>query len=115
MAVTITLSKYNFSDLFETMGRGENFSRCAREALFDDLETMSEDTGKDIAADIVAICCDWTEYESAELLRAYSSYLPEGLASYTDEDEAASALIEVLKDETQVIELSNGCTLVQCF
>lgn len=115
MAVTINLNKYTFSQLFDNRGRGEQFSRCAREALFQDLEELSEDAGKDIGADIIALCCDWTEYENAELLRAYSNYLPDEISSYSDEGEAVSALIGALKDETQVIELQNGCTLVQIF
>lgn len=114
MAVTHQLSKYSFSDLFKG-DRADQFSRCALEALFEDLEEMSECMGEDFRVDVVAICCDWTEYDNEELLRAYSNYLPDDLSSYADEEEAVSALIEALRDETQVIELSNGCTLVQAF
>ena len=114
MAVTIELSKYSFADLFKG-DRADQFSRCALEALFEDLEELSEGIGKDVQVDIVEICCNWTEYEGAELLRAYPNYLPDDLSSYDDEDEAVSALIGALRDETRIIELSNGCTLVQAF
>ncbi len=114
MAVTVELSKYSFVDLFKG-DRADQFSRCALEALFEDMEEVAEGMGGDLRVDIVAICCDWTEYEGAALLRAYPNYLPDELSSYDDEGEAVSALIEALKQETQIIELSNGNTLVQAF
>lgn len=114
MAVTYQLSKYSFSDLFKG-DRADQFSRCALEALFEDLEELSEGMGKDLQVDVVEVCCNWTEYEGTALLRAYPEYLPDELSSYDDEGEAVGALTEALKDETRVIELSNGCTLVQAF
>ena len=114
MAVTVELSKYTFADLFKG-DRADQFSRCALEALFEDMEEVAEGMGEDLQVDVVAICCEWTEYEGAELLRAYSNYLPDERSAYDDEGEAVSALIEALEDETRIIELSNGCTLVQAF
>lgn len=113
MALVITLDKYSFPNLFDQYNRSEQFSRCAREALF---EYYDEATyGDSLEVDVVGVCCDWTEYENAELLREYSSYLPKELAEYEDEGEAVSALIEALRDETSIIELSNGSTLVLAF
>lgn len=113
MSLVITLDKHSFSSLFDQYNRSEQFSRCAREALF---EYYDEDTtGDSLEVDIIGMCCDWAEYDNAELLREYYNYLPEELSDYEDEDDAASALIGALKDETTVIELSDGSTLVLAF
>ena len=50
----------------------DNFSYHGKRALFDYLENLSEDTGEDIELDIVALCCEYTEFESLkELQKSY--------------------------------------------
>jgi len=61
-----TISKYEFIEEFKEMNRENNFSYEGRIALFDYLERLEEDTGEEMELDVIAICCDFTEYESLE-------------------------------------------------
>ena len=51
----------DFCDAFRRHGREKQFSREAKEALFDYLEEIEEDTGEPIELDVVALCCDYQE------------------------------------------------------
>lgn len=46
--------------------RSENFSYEGLEALYNYLEQYEEDTGEEIELDIIALCCEFSEYESLE-------------------------------------------------
>ena len=61
-----SISKYEFIEEFKNMNREENFSYEGRLALFDYLEEYEEDTGEEIELDIIALCCEYTEYENIE-------------------------------------------------
>lgn len=53
--------------------RKDTFSYNGKKALFDYLEQLEEAIGEEIELDIVAICCEYTEYSSlAELQKDYS-------------------------------------------
>lgn len=67
MKQTITFSQ--FTDAFRDMGREEQFSYEAKQALFDYLEEYEEATGEDIELDVIALCCEYTEYENLKELR----------------------------------------------
>ena len=91
MYITIN-SASGFMDEFHRMGRGDQFSYEALESLFyfyDELE--------DFELDVIAICCEWTEYENeGEALRVCGA-----------ED------IDELKNNHFILELENGRMLVQ--
>jgi len=61
-----TINKYEFSDAFQKMGRGKQFSYEGLGALFDYLEMLEEDTGEQIELDVIAICCEYSEYENLQ-------------------------------------------------
>jgi hypothetical protein len=56
----------DFCDRFRSMDRDANFSYEGKSILFDYLESMAEETGTPIELDVVALCCEFTEYESIE-------------------------------------------------
>lgn len=62
-----TLNRYEFVREFDVMNRSENFTPTAREALFDFYEELSDGTGDPFVLDVIAVCCDWTEYTAEEL------------------------------------------------
>ena len=71
MAIVDTLSKDDFIRRFLEL-RPENFSVYGLEALFDELEEISEGTGESIEFDPISICCDYTEYDSlGEIQKEY--------------------------------------------
>ena len=58
----------NFFDAFNRTGRGDTFSVGGLKALFEHLEQLSKDIGEQIELDVIAICCDYTEYATIEEL-----------------------------------------------
>jgi len=64
MKQTITLS--NFVDAFQAMDREGNFSYDGKKALFQYLEDYEEDVGEEIELDVIALCCEFTEFTDVE-------------------------------------------------
>ena len=111
MHITVDFSM--FADAFRRMGRENQFSREALEALFDFLENCDEETGDSTELDVVGLCCDFTEYETAVEAASdygFTSELEaedyEDVESYEEakEDEAR----EWLEDHTIVINFDGG-------
>ena len=68
-----TVSKTDFVDAFTKM-RPSNFSYEGLIALYDYLENFEEDTDKEIELDVIAFCCDYSEWDNLEEYRkSYSS------------------------------------------
>lgn len=89
-----------FHDEFHSI-RPNQFSYDALRELFDYYEQIEETTGEKMELDVIAICCEWTEYESLEDFQK----------EYGEKYET----IEDIEDRTQVIELDGGSFLVQQF
>lgn len=68
----ITVDFPLFVDAFRRMGREDNFSYEALEALFDFIGNYEEETGDRFELDVVGLCCDFTEYVTA--VEAASDY-----------------------------------------
>ena len=97
MKQTINFSQFcdSFSDSYKN-----NFSYEGKRALFDYLEQYEEDTDEEIELNTIALCCDYTEYESLEdCLKEYDNI----------------ETLEELQERTQVIELENGGIIIQNF
>ena len=93
-----SITNYDFHRAFEQL-RPDNFSYEGLNALFDWLEDYEEQTEEQIELDVIALCCDFTEYETVEdLLEDYSTF--------DDLDE--------IKDNTLVIEFNNS-VIIQVF
>lgn len=65
-----TISKNEFCQAFKDMNRESNFSWDAREAIFDHLESLENDMDKQTEMDVIAVCCEWSEYASLEEFQA---------------------------------------------
>lgn len=116
MAIKIELYVGEFLNMFDQYGRTDQFSVCAKEALYEHLEELSDDLGDDVTIDIVGLCCDWTEYSAGDLLRDYGKqYLPDDRESYDSDEAATEALFTALQEETTILKLRNGAYLVQVF
>ena len=88
-----------FCDAFQI--RKENFSYEGKEALFNYLEQYEEDTGEEIELDVIALCCDYTEYDCLEDFQA----------DYGKEYEN----LEAIENVTQVIRIADGKFIIQQF
>ena len=106
-----TIDMHGFRRAFEDRGRADQFSWEALEALFDyytELETLD---GEELELDVIAICCEWSEYDSA--IEAYAALcLPYGGECSMDEEEA----LDYLCDRTTVLGMhGRSGVIVQAF
>lgn len=93
-----TVTEEKFVRAFDEMGRSQNFTREARRALFEWYEEIERATGEEVELDPIAVCCEWSEYESLDEVR---------------EDENDPELtMEELKEKTTVIELEHSDNLL---
>jgi len=119
-----------FSQFFDAFSedRSNTFTYRGKRALFDYLEEYEEGTGGQIELDIIALCCEYTEYESA--LEAMREYQPEDMPipedTGVDENGHGMDLVEIseateklalewLHGETQVIEVEGGGVIILDF
>ena len=94
-----TVSLHEFRDDFHAI-RPNNFTYEGLEALYDFLEEMENDTGEELELDVIALCCDFSEYGSLDELKA----------DYSDYD-----TIEDFEERTFVIPVSTGGYIIQAF
>jgi len=99
MKTTVGLS--DFRRAFSDMGRENNFSWEGLAALFEYLEGIEEGTGEEMELDVIALCCDYTEYQSIEEFRR----------DYGGEYET----IEDIEQQTTVIPVNDDAFIVQAF
>jgi len=90
MKSTVTIN--DFIQAFETMDRKENFSYDGLVSLFEYLEEIEESCETEIELDVIALCCEYTEYEN----------IKEFWKDYDKEDYPD---LETLRDNTTVIEI----------
>ena len=91
-----TITEYQFVDAIEE-DTGNNISFDGARALFEYIEDYEDQTGEETELDVVAIRCEWTEYENIEaVLKDY-----EDIKSLDD-----------LRDNTSVIEVPNSDKLI---
>jgi len=91
------ISENEFVQSFDEYNRSENFSRAGRIALFAYLENYEEETGEEMELDIIALCCEYTEYENLEELQG----------NYSVES------MEELEQNTSVIMIDSESFIIQ--
>jgi len=113
MVTTVTFS--DFVDAFEDMNREDNFSYEGKQALFDYLREYEEATGEAIELDIIAICCEYTEYSSVGEFIDDGYYGVPDPEDFTTSADFLSELHDWLNDRTQVVACEDDCILVASF
>lgn len=116
-----------FTDAFRNMGRGEQFTYSGLQALFNYLEEIEEETGEEIELDVIALCCEYSEYANvAEFVSAYDdSYIVwETEPEEADEEEGTEAVegeidyeatLDKIREETTVIDVDGESFIIQSF
>lgn len=117
----------NFNAFCDAFGESykNNFSYKGQRALFDYLEQYEEDVGEEIELDIVALCCEYTEYEDVEeylenyngttlsefveeqdeeLLKEYKKYEKDSISDGLNLAEDLKTWLCVIKDEKALYE-----------
>ncbi len=94
-----TVNKYDFERAFMAI-RPDNFSRAGLDAMFDYLNQYEDETDTEIELDVIAICCDFSEYASFE----------EAKGDYLNVE-----TMEDLFDSTTVIEVGEHGLIIAAF
>tara|TARA_R110000751_G_scaffold191952_1_gene297546 strand:+ start:165 stop:446 length:282 start_codon:yes stop_codon:yes gene_type:complete len=81
---------YDFEMAFKRYER-ENFSYDGLKALFEYLEEYEEGTGEEIELDVIALCCEYAEYDS--------------LKEYNDDYGTKYGEIDLIQDDTMLIKI----------
>jgi len=111
----------NFNDFCDGFSGSykDNFTYDGKRALFDYIES-NEDESNPTEFDPIALCCEYSEYESAD--EAASNYFDyEGMTYDENGDELDTAdkveakAIEYLEDRTQVIPVEGGSIIIADF
>ena len=96
-----TVSEYDFVQAFRDMNRENQFSEAGLSALFDYLEQYEDNTGEEIELDVIALCCDFVEYDN----------IAEFQTDYGDEYET----VEDIEQATCVIMIDDEAFIIQAF
>ena len=93
-----TITESQFIDRFKAI-RPDNFSYSGLRALFEYLEQYEEYSGQELELDVIALCCDFTEYTNfAEFSNDYDDI---------DEDD--------IENHTTVIPVGDEAFIIQQF
>ena len=97
-----TVNEYQFTQEVKRI-RPNQFSYNGLKALFNWFEELEEDTGEGIELDVIAICCEWSEYANFEEFK--EEYLNFCMNYDIDEFEEFS---EIIGDHTIHIPIDNS-------
>ena len=95
MKIVNTVNLYDFRRAFADYNRANNFSHEGLEALYIWLEEYADDSGEPYELDVIALCCEFTEY--ANLAEVQEDYKSSNITTIDD-----------LQDHTAVIEFDGG-------
>jgi hypothetical protein len=93
------INQSQFIDSFRNMGRETQFSYGALCALFQYMEDIEESCGEELELDVIALCCEFTEYASfEEYNREYHN------ADNMEDVESMTTVIYIGKGESFLIQ-----------
>ena len=96
-----SVNMYQFERAFKNMDRGEQFSYDGLKALYEYLVDYEEDTGEEVELDVIALCCEYAEYDD----------LKEFQANYGEK----YGSIEAISDTTALIPIDDNAFIIQQF
>lgn len=96
----------DFRQAFADRDRKDQFSYNALGALFDHFE----DLDPDMELDVIAVCCEWSEYSTGQEAAVEYGWEKD---EDEDEDDAEEAALAWLQDRTTVLEFDGGIVLQQ--
>ena len=104
-----TVNKSEFIDAFRRYDRYDQFGYDALVSLFDYMEQLEEDTGEEMELDVIALCCDYSVDSVADIANNYDIDIAD-----MDDDEARSAVLEYLNDNTTVVDEDCNGQILYC-
>ena len=112
MSIINEVSASDFIREFHEYDRDDNFTNSALKSLYEYMVNLSDDCGEDINLDVVALCCEFSEYDNARTCISECGYSFE-FETDDDEDEEESdarretEALEYLINETNVIIINS--------
>ena len=94
----IEVNRHMFVQEFRDI-RPDNFSLDGLDALFDYINELEEDLGEQIEFDVVALCCDYSQYNT--------------LADYNSDYDTEHESWDDVADETTVIKVTDDSAIIQ--
>ena len=95
-----TITESQFINAFKSWDTYKNqFSYDGLKALFEWFEEYENDTGEEMELDVIAICCDFSEYES--------------LKEYNEDYDKEYEEIEAISDDTMLIKIDDERFIIQ--
>lgn len=107
MAIIQNVNFSLFCDAFVKAGRESSFSYEGKRALFDYLESVSEDCEQNIELDVVALCCEYSEDDTDTIVEQYDI----DLSDCEGEDDKEKA-IEAFLNNSSVVVGKTSCGFV---
>jgi hypothetical protein len=89
---------YDFERAFKNFER-DNFSYDGLKALFEYLEEYEDSTGEEVELDVIALCCEYAEYDS--------------LSEYNDDYGTKYSEIDAIQDDTTLIKIDDNSFIIQ--
>ena len=86
----------DFTKAFHDYGRGTQFTYEGLKALFEHLEDYEDATSEEIELDVIALCCDFSEFDSLEALQ-------ENYRDIEDMEDLNDNTIVIMIDDTRFI------------
>jgi hypothetical protein len=94
-----TINLNDFIQEFEDCNRSNQFSREGLRALFEHLEDLEQDCDMEIELDVIALCCEFQEFENLEEFH-----------KEFDADDFPD--IDTIRESTQVIEIDDESFII---
>ena len=102
-----------FADAFQDMNRSDNFSYAGLRALFDYIEDLDDQCETDTELDVIALCCEFSEYPSATA--AAEQYFDSNIDVEGEVDDIEAAALDYLNERTTVLDLDGPGIIIQDF
>lgn len=96
-----TVTNHAFIDAFRGSNTyKDNFTYAGLNALFDMLEGYEESTGEEIELDIVALCCEYSEYASLrDVASNYASEFKDTIEEMEKDGEDEESIDEYIRQK----------------
>ena len=98
----------DFTDAFKKMGRENQFSYEGKRALFNYLEDFEQETGEEHELDVIALCCEFSEYKNL-------SELQENYPDVKDLEDLEEKTQVIFVDDRSEVEGGSGRFIIQDF
>ena len=100
------INEWEFVDAFRNMDRENQFSIKGLRALYNHLIDYEESCETEIELDVIALCCEYTEYTLKDYIREYSPDVDR--RDYDTQEDFEAGVLEFIRDNTQLIEIEDS-------